>query len=121
MLPSKRFILSSILPCIGCVWQLYYIITAYMSYNSLTEINRIYYGRYKPPILEFCVELDYSFMGESNGDFKSEDYPTARSRIKRLRSFQEGKVYFIIVNPYDINVKNYTNYFDCTQYYKDNY
>src|SRR4051812_19818530 len=99
MLSSTRIILSSVLPFLGCVWQFYYIISAFMAYNSVTEINRLFYGRFKPPIFELCVNWQTSYQNFTekrilNPVSNYADYPTARSRIEKFKSFQDIKFYY---------------------------
>src|SRR5690349_751104 len=55
------------LPMLGIILQLYYIIDAYMSYTSVTEITQMRDNYFKPPALVLCVRCDYSVQNWKNG------------------------------------------------------
>src|SRR5689334_21276285 len=123
MLPSKRFVLSSVLPCLGCGWQLYYIITAFMEYNSVTEINRLLYGHFKPPILELCVpwassQHNYSRLNIQETWSRREKFPTARSRVEKFKPFQEIGVFVNVSQPKAAG-HDFNEFFTSSRYFKD--
>lgn len=58
----------SILPCAGCFWQLYYIMSAYFAYASVTEITNLQEDTFKMPVLVFCISVgSYQQKLDQNG------------------------------------------------------
>ena len=89
----KRNLLCAILPSIGCIMQLYYIITEYSRYSSVTEITKSNPERYQLPVLSFCVD---AMISDQKWTFGTEvgrnelDFPTPKSLIDLFEDLNES-------------------------------
>src|ERR1700722_17984032 len=89
----KRNLLCAILPSIGCILQLYYIINQYSAYSSVTEITKSNPDRYKTPVLVFCVNAmksDQKWTYGTKASRNQSDFPTPKSVLNLFEDLNEN-------------------------------
>src|ERR1700722_11982907 len=97
----KRNLLCAILPSIGCILQLYYIINEYSRYSSVTEITKSNPDRYKLPVLAFCV---HAMISDQNWIFgtvvsrNESDFPTPKSLLDLFEDLNENTLNELLFN-----------------------
>src|ERR1700733_3330429 len=89
----KRNLLCAILPSIGCILQLLYIINEYSGYSSVTEITKSNPDRYKPLVLSFlfnAMKSDQKWTFGTVVNRNESGFPTPKSVLNLFEDLSES-------------------------------